>query len=168
MNKLFSIMWKIIDRVVRYIIKRGTKLFHFSITEETENEFMLFLKFSLVGVSNTIISYTVYVISVAFGLYYMIGNALGFILSVLNSFYWNNNYVFKAKNVVRYEKVIKLIKTFITYGITGIVLSSILLYLWIDILNVSKYIAPILNLLITVPLNYLWNRVWTFKRKDNL
>ena len=37
-----------------------------------------------------------------------------------------------------------------------------LVYLWIEILKISKYIAPLLNLTISVPVNYILNKSWAF------
>ena len=36
------------------------------------------------------------------------------------------------------------------------------MYLWVDILNISNTIAPIITLIITVPYNYLLSKFWTF------
>ena len=54
-----------------------------------------FVKFGIVGLSNTLISYVVYVAGVRFGMHYLLASILGFVISVLNSFYWNNKYVFE-------------------------------------------------------------------------
>ena len=59
-----------------------------------------------------------------------------------------------------------LIKTFIAYGSTGIVLASVLLYVWVDILHISEYVAPLINLVITIPLNFVLNKLWAFKKKN--
>ena len=38
---------------------------------------------------------------------------------------------------------------------------------WIEVtfFAVSKSIAPIVNLLVTIPLNFIINKLWTFKEK---
>ena len=54
-----------------------------------------FIKFGLVGVSNTVVNYLVYIFFVFIGVHYVIANILGFLISVLNAFYWGNRYVFK-------------------------------------------------------------------------
>lgn len=56
-----------------------------------------------------------------------------------------------------------LIKTYISYSFTGLFLNSILLILWVKICGMSEFVAPILNLLISVPLNFLINKFWAFK-----
>ena len=54
-----------------------------------------FIRFGLVGVSNTLISLGVYYLLYFLGVHYLIANTIGFIISVFNAYYWNNKYVFK-------------------------------------------------------------------------
>ena len=56
-------------------------------------------------------------------------------------------------------------KTYVSYGFTGIVLNNILSYLWIEKLGISKYIAPLFNLVLSVPLNFIINKFWAFRTK---
>lgn len=123
-----------------------------------------FIKFGIVGISNTLISYCTYAVLVWLGVNFLISNLMGFVVSVLNSFYWNSRYVFDLNNADTKQKLKALIKTFISYAGTGLVLSSAMLILWIDIVHLSKYIAPIINLIITVPVNFVINKVWAFKK----
>lgn len=133
------------------------------------DNFVQFVKFGMVGVTNTIISYIVYFVvllslkDIEVSWDYIVGNIISFVLSVLWSFYWNNRFVFKAKDDTSRNIWIMLMKTYIAYGFTGIILSNVLSFLWIDKLCVSKYIAPILNLVISVPFNFIVNKKWTFK-----
>lgn len=126
-----------------------------------------FIKFAIIGFSNTLISYLVYAAGVYLGLHYMLANVLGFVISVLNSFYWNNKYVFRQEEGGR-NTLHALAKTFLSYGATGLVLANVLLYLWVDILHISEYLGPIINLMVTVPLNFVLNKFWAFRsdRKD--
>ena len=123
-----------------------------------------FIKFGIVGISNTLISYCTYAVLVWLGVNFLLSNLIGFVVSVLNSFYWNSRYVFDLNNADTKQKLKALIKTFISYAGTGLVLSSAMLILWIDIVQLSKYIAPIINLIITVPVNFVVNKVWAFKK----
>ena len=112
------------------------------------------------GLSNTIINLAIYYLLVFLGCYYIIANIIGFLISVLNAYYWNNKYVFARNEKNNTPK--KLLKVYISYGSTFL-LSNILLYLMVDIWHVSEYIAPIINLCITIPLNFILNKLWAFK-----
>jgi len=119
-----------------------------------------FIKFGIVGVSNTLISLAVYYLLVFLGMHYLIAHAIAFVLSVLNAYYWNRKYVFdSAKQNTKNQ----LVKIYIAYGATFL-LSLLLLFLMIDILDISHLIAPLINLAITVPLNFLLNKFWVFRQ----
>jgi len=119
-----------------------------------------FIKFGLVGVSNTAISLAIYYIFVFINPnLYIVGNSVGFVVSVLNSYYWNNKYVFQKSEQGHFRTILK---TFLAYSST-FALSTILLLILVEILGISRYIAPIINLIITVPLNFLINKFWVFR-----
>ena len=140
-------------------------------SEETMNGFMQFIKFGIVGVSNTLISYILYVVSLLifqklnwFGkVDYLVAQMIAFILSVLWSFYWNNKMVFVKEEGQQRNLWKSLIKTYVSYSFTGLFLNSALLVLWVDVLHISEFVAPIINLLISVPLNFIINKFWAFK-----
>lgn len=121
--------------------------------------FKQFIGFGIVGIFNTIISLGIYYSLIYIGIHYILANSIGFFISVLNAFYWNNKFVFKKTQ----EGTVKpLIKTFIVYGSTFI-LSTVLLYIMIEYVKISQIIAPIINLIITIPLNFVLNKFWAFK-----
>ena len=88
---------------------------------------------------------------------------IAFILSVLWSFYWNNKFVFTARDGQKRNLWQALIKTYIAYGFTGIILNNVLSHVWINVLGISKFVAPLINLIISVPLNFIINKLWAFK-----
>ncbi|MCI9033187.1 MAG: GtrA family protein [Lachnospiraceae bacterium] len=132
---------------------------------------MQFVKFGIVGLSNTIISYVIYVGGLIFLQYfgifskvdYLVAQIVAFILSVLWSFYWNNKMVFVLEKGKERSLWKALVKTYISYSFTGLFLNSILLVFWVQICNISEFIAPIINLLVSVPLNFVINKFWAFK-----
>ena len=122
-----------------------------------------FIKFGLVGVSNTAVSMAVYYLFLWMDeRLYMVGSILGTILSILNAFIWNDLFVFTGNPRDLKSVLIRLGKTYISYGGTSL-LSNVLLWLEVALLNVSKIYAPIVNLLITIPLNFIINKFWTFR-----
>ena len=122
-----------------------------------------FLKFGLVGLLNTILSYVVFSILVLLGLHYLIANAISFVVGVSNAFYWSNKYVFKKGEGENRGILPSLIKTFFAYGFTGLLLNSFLLWVLIERYDIYSLIAQALSLIITVPLNFILNKYWSFK-----
>ncbi len=157
MNKFDNILIKII----RQLFPR--------ISDKKLSFLIQFFKFGIVGLSNTIISYSIYCLTLyvlkPFQLQYdyFIGNILSFVLSVLWSFYWNNKYVFKVENGKERNIFFALVKTYMSYAFTGLLLNNVFAYVWIDILGVNKNIAPLITLIISVPINFIMNKLWAFK-----
>lgn len=171
MQHFIKKIWRIIDVIVYTILKTIFTLLKKELTDDIYLSFMQFVKFGIVGVSNTIISYVLYLLSLlAFqrlGVLpksdYLVAQVISFVLSVAWSFYWNNKMVFVKEKGQERSIWKALIKTYISYSFTGLFLNSFLLILWVQILNISEFIAPIINLLISVPLNFIINKLWAFK-----
>ncbi len=149
------------------------RLFHIKLNDKQMESFFQFVKFGIIGLSNTIVSYVVYLgvllllqkLQLFTKVDYLIANAFGFVISVLWSFYWNRKFVFRAEEGKEIPVLQSLLKTFISYAFTGLFLNSVLSILWIEVLGVSKMVAPIVNLIISVPLNFLMNKFWAFRSK---
>ena len=161
-------LWEILDKMLYAIFVR---LLHLKCLEKRWDGFMQFVKFGVVGVTNTVISYTLNVLVLfacaklhIFERYdYILGNTIAFLLSVLWSFYWNSRYVFGLEEGEKRSPWKALLKTYISYGFTGIILSNILSYVWIRVFGISKYLAPLINLVVSIPVNFLMNKLWAFK-----
>ena len=65
----------------------------------------------------------------------------------------------------RTDKAKALFKSYLSYAFSGIVLNNLLGTLWIQVIGISKFIAPLLNLPITVPTNFFILKKWAFKEK---
>ena len=142
--------------------------------KQTQKELLVqFIKFGIVGVTNTAVSYVINVFSLfimekgnIFQRWdYMIANTIAFILSVLLSFYWNNKLVFDMEGTSWKDMLKALFKMYLSYAFTGIILSNVLSYLWIDVVHISKFIAPLINSVIGVPINFVLNKFWAFQGK---
>ena len=89
-----------IEKIYMFFVELLFKIIKKDLTDKKRQTFKEFLQFGLVGVSNTIISYLLYVVTlllvsksgVKFD--YIIANIVSWLLSVLWSFYWNNKFVF--------------------------------------------------------------------------
>ncbi len=157
-----------IDKILHFFIY---KVFRLKLSEGKYVALVEFVKFGIVGLSNTFISYIIYLL-VLFACDkanfmvkydYLLATIISFILSVLWSFYWNKKLVFKLEGDFK-TTLLALVKTYISYSFTGLFLSSVLAVLWVEVLGISKVLAPILNLLISVPVNFLLNKFWAFKK----
>jgi putative flippase GtrA len=127
-------------------------------SKKSRDDIIQFLKFAIVGLSNTFIALAVYYVLLWIGCNYLIANAAAWIISVFNAFYWNNKYVFKNENT--WFKA--LLKTYLSYGFSFL-LGTFLLYVFVELCFLNTKIAPLLTLILTIPLNFIMNKFWTFK-----
>lgn len=150
-----------------------------------------FIKFGLVGVSNTVVSYAVFFVCIHFlhtNAY--VASLIGFILSVPNAFFWQNKFVFKESEEKERRVWWKvLLKTYVSYSFSSLFLTEVLLVFWLQVLNISQYmgpavewlnsfgitmtevkvaetIAPFLNMVITIPINFCINKFWAYRQKS--
>jgi len=118
-----------------------------------------FIKFALVGVSNTLIGLGTYYLCLWLGMHYLLANLVGFVVSVCNAWFWSRRYVFSSSSQ---SKVTEGIKLYISYGFTTL-LSTGLMWVLVEYWQMSKYIAPVVCLCVTVPSNFLLNKFWVFR-----
>lgn len=172
MNKAFDLL----DIIVRKIFGLVFKIMHKEYTDGVHEAMLQFVKFGIVGVTNTFLALAINWISLIvlekMGILVdnpsgqaSIANVIAFLLSVLWSFYWNNKLVFVLEDGQQRNILRTLLKTYVSYSFTGIFLNTLLLYLWIDVIGLSKFVAPLINLLVSVPINFLINKFWAFKSK---
>lgn len=118
-----------------------------------------FVGFGIVGVFNNLISLGVYYLVIYFNTsWYLLGNVLGFLVSTLNAYIMNSRFVFKARKLDKGS----LAKTYCTY-IISLGISTLLLYVLVNKLQVDTRLAPIFSLMVTVPFNFILNRFWVYR-----
>lgn len=171
--KMKDIVNKAVKLFFSVIRSLSEKLFHAAGHELTEEKWATieqFIKFCFVGATNAAISYITHCVVLFFieGKVpgdYLISSTCGFILSVLNAFILNNRFVFKAEHTSKLDIAKALLKTFASYASTGLLLNYVLLYLLCDCLGMSKYIAPLVVMAVTTPVNFILNKFWAFRKK---
>ncbi len=171
MKKIGNFIWNMIESIARFFL---VKLFRIKFTEKSWEAFMQFVKFGIVGVSNTLLGYLLYVGSLL-GLRkvhwipkydFLVAQLVEFILSVLWSFYWNNKMVFKQQEGEKRNIFAALMKTYISYAFTSLFLAEVLLWFFVKVMGVNEFIAPFIGLIVTIPLNFLIQKFWAFRKKE--
>jgi putative flippase GtrA len=105
------------------------------------------MKFLLLGVVNTLISYCIYLFLLGYSPY-LIAFSLSYLFSLVFTFHVNRRYIFKPK---KEKSIIVYTLIYILNYIVSVVTLSIL----INFFFVSEKIAPILTVFIAYPVNYL-------------
>lgn len=163
MKKISSIFFGIIKAILKFIYS----IFKKELSEEEWNKWYQFIGFCLVGVSNFLVTFIVFNVCVyCFKMDPLLANVPAFFLSVLNAFFWNNKYVFKENDETGNRNIwLTLVKTYLTYAFSGLVLTTALTYLEHNILGIAPILIPVINLVITTPINFIISKLWTYKGK---
>ena len=118
-----------------------------------------FIKFCVVGVSNTSVSLMAYYVCIFLNIHYVLANIISWVIGVFNSFYWNNRYVFTSTTCWWRA----LLKSYVSYGFS-LVAGLLLMSLLIEVFGISVLLAPLLVMIIMTPINFVLNKIWVFKR----
>jgi len=120
-----------------------------------------FIKFAFVGCSNSLVCLLVYYICIGlFGEeFYLWGQTIGYAAAVVNSFFWNSRYVFSDSKVNKLSAFIKMCLC----NVVVYIMQMLLLYGFVDMLGISEKIAPVMVIILTLPVNFILNKVFAFR-----
>lgn len=131
-----------------------------------------FIKFGIVGLSNTAISYGVdmfcyYVllapVSWPENVKILFSAVLAFVISVTNSYYWNNRYVFgSGERKTAPQHLRAYLRTVMCYGLTGLLIGPAL-KLWLSDHGMQYWLSSMACMVVTIPLNFVMNKFWAFR-----
>jgi len=118
-----------------------------------------FVKFGIVGISNTLITFIVYTILLkVFGVWYIAASAIGFIVGATNGFLLNRRWTFAGH---RGDALTPVRWAVVQTGGLGINLG--LLYVFVHDANIDKLVAQALATVVVTITTFLANRAWTFR-----
>lgn len=121
-----------------------------------------FVKFSMVGVLNTLTSFSAYLLmSRGLRLTPLIANAIAFIVAVTVSFIVNKAWTFRDKEKV----VVRQYSTFIMIGGVGLAISESVLFVLHHVLHLYDLVAFLISAVVVVFWNFSANRAWTFSSR---
>lgn len=147
------------------------------------------LGFLAVGGFNTVLNYAIYCAIVAAGGHYLAASITGWVISVFSAWLFQYFLVFREGGVDSPQPWWQaLVKTYLAYGFTGFVLTNALLVLMLDVAHIevlfeplfvmgdffifgsarqaAEYVAPLVVMVINLPLNFLLNKFWAYGKKD--
>jgi GtrA-like protein. len=106
-----------------------------------------FIGFLGVGVTNTILTYFIYLL-LLFVIHYQLAYLFSYILGIFITYYLNLKFVFKKKS--NKEKILKFPLVYIFQYIVGAILMNII----VNKLDINKSFAPILIILFMLPITF--------------
>lgn len=92
------------------------------------------------------------------GLNYIVANCLSVLVGITTSFLLNRAYNFKVKDHYKRRFVV-----FLSVGLCGLMLSNVILYIGIDLLQVKDLTVKLASIVLVVGFQFLLNKFVTFK-----
>lgn len=147
-------------KLIEFVLYKVLGVFHIECEEKNKSIVRQFMKFAFVGVSNVIITLLIYYAIIFYDKnLYILGNTIGYVAGIVNSYNLNSRWVFTSHKNKKQEVFIKMCICYLgTY-----LLQTIILYVFIDQMHISQFIAPIISIIITTPVNFVLNKLWTYK-----
>jgi putative flippase GtrA len=139
-----------------------------------------FIKFALVGISGTIIDFSIFNIFLFLKFNSLISGSISFLIAVFNNFYWNRKWTYPES--MKFPLKEQLFKFFIV-SLCGLIIRNLLynniekssILLAENIFPSNGFVAPAvlgqnLSLAIVIFIVLLWNffinRIWTYKKSS--
>jgi len=115
------------------------------------------LRFLLAGGLNTLATYALYLALLA-PLGYRVSYAIAFVAGIVLAYFFNRLFVFKEHRGVRSLAMLPLVYL-AQYGLgAGIV------HVWVEVLGQAKELAPLLAIIITIPVTFLLSKLAFVRR----
>lgn len=118
-----------------------------------------FVKFGIVGVSNTLIFFLVYTLLLkVFGVWYLAASGIGFAVGATNGFLWNRRWTFRG----HVGDALTPVRWFVVQT-SGLFLNLGLVYLFVDGAGLGELLGQAVTIVFVTLTTFFANRAWTFK-----
>jgi len=118
-----------------------------------------FIKFGIVGVSNTLLTaLTIWILLKVLNCSPYFSNIVGYIVGLVNSFIWNRKWTFDSKTKVT-DTFFKFI---LTFGVSYLFQLGNL-YILLHYTSIDSYVSQLLSIVVYTGINFVLNKIYTFK-----
>ena len=125
-------------------------------------ELINIIKFSIVGVSNTLLNFVIFILLNNICINYILASIIAYSISIINSYFWNSRLVFKYDNKNKKSILIK----FIILNLIGLSINAVLMATLVGVLAIKKIVAMFIVSLLVMCINYILNKIWVFKKES--
>ncbi len=118
-----------------------------------------FVKFGLVGVSNTLLSLAVYVVLLkGLGVAYLAASAVAFAVGTVNGFLWNSRWTFRD----HVGDALTPVRWFVVQG-CGLAVNEALVFVLVHDAGLGKLVGQVCTTAFVTVCTFVANRAWTFR-----
>ena len=120
------------------------------------------ISFVIVGLITTTVNILVFIsLTEIFNIYYLVSNAIAWIVAVVFAYFANRKWVFRSNN----KNILIEFLLFVSSRIFSLLLETTLLFVSVEILHINEIIAKVVISAIVVLCNYLTGKLFVFKRR---
>ena len=120
-------------------------------------------KFVVVGGSGYVANLTVFTLGVTvLDLHHLVAASGAFVVTVSNNFWWNRLWTFRARSGHAGGQAAR----YFTISMIAFVIAAALLELLVSGFGVAEVLAQALSVGMATPLNFLGNKMWSFRHRD--
>lgn len=122
-------------------------------------KFRNLILYGIIGSFTSALDFVVFtMLSKYIGIHYIVANCISVLVGITTSFVLNRSLNFKVK-----DKKGKRFIIFLTVGLCGLVLSNLILYVGINLLDGDELIVKLASIVLVVGFQFLLNKFVTFK-----
>jgi putative flippase GtrA len=115
-------------------------------------------KFGVVGVSGYVINLAVYAALLGIGPHK--AAAVSFVVSAANNYWWNRHWTFAGEKGHFASQGMR----FFAVSFGALLVNQLFLFVFLDWFGLGKIVAQALAIFFVMPLNFLGNKLWSFRR----
>jgi putative flippase GtrA len=116
------------------------------------------LKFGVVGASGYVINLVVYAALLGIGAHK--AAAVSFVVSAANNYWWNRHWTFSDQ---KGHFALQGMRFFaVSFG--ALLVNQVFLFVFLDWFGLGKIVSQALAIAFVMPLNFLGNKLWSFRR----
>jgi len=116
-------------------------------------------KFSLVGGSGYAVNLATFALCVeVFNFHHLVAATCAFVVAVLNNFWWNRHWTFKAGSGHAGFQAAR----FFAVSVVAFLFAASVLELLVSVVGVAELPAQAISIVVATPLNFVGNKMWSF------
>jgi putative flippase GtrA len=145
------------DRSNTAVVPRGARARR---ALSAQHNWVQLAKFCTVGASGYVVNLAVYSLLVDAGWHYSVAAACSFLVAVTNNYTWNRLWTFRdQRGHVGFQGLRFLVVALIALGANELILATLVAE------DVGKVIAQAIAIVVVTPINFVGNKLWSFRRR---
>lgn len=120
-----------------------------------------FIKFNIIGISNTVVDFLIYTLLTALGLNIYVAQVAGYGCGMINSYIWNSRWTFREEK----KRNAREIALFIAVNLVALGVGEGVLYLCQNVFHIeSATLSKLISIPFSMGVNFVGNKLFVFNK----